>query len=192
MKWEILEEMNFHLNSCVTLFQKPPSVWEFFVENFKWSSNNKLFFWHVLFLWGYVLHWMPGFSCKFFFFFNLEWLIIFFSVYRFNAEKTNHDSHTREAIRLLIQVLYSRFLWGLVADFLATEQGLVPGLFWLKDTVVLLNRRWKAAPEHSSWEEQRWPELRDALAGFQGQAEQKKRRLWCALAAWALRGGKQL
>lgn len=32
MKWEVLEEINFHLNSCVTLFQKPPSVWEFLLR----------------------------------------------------------------------------------------------------------------------------------------------------------------
>lgn len=32
MKWEVLDEINFHLNSCVTLFQKPPSVWEFWLR----------------------------------------------------------------------------------------------------------------------------------------------------------------
>lgn len=32
MKWEVLEEINFHLNSCMTLFQKPPSVLKFLLR----------------------------------------------------------------------------------------------------------------------------------------------------------------
>lgn len=32
MKWEVLKEIDFHLTSCMTLFQKPPSVWEFLLR----------------------------------------------------------------------------------------------------------------------------------------------------------------
>lgn len=48
------------------------------------------------------------------FFSNLECPIIFFSVYRLNVEKKNHNSHTCKASRLLVQVVYSRFLRELV------------------------------------------------------------------------------
>lgn len=130
MKWEVLGKINFHLNSCVTLFQKPPSVWEFWlrISNDPAIISSFLTCSVSLRLSFYVE--CPDFSCKGFFFPpKLEWLINFFSVYWFNVEKINHNSHPSKAIRLLIQVLYSGFLPELGARFPGTWTVVDPRAF---------------------------------------------------------------
>lgn len=128
MKWEVLDEINFHLNSCVTLFQKPPSVWEFWLR----ISNDPAIISSFLtcsvslrlsFMLNALISAVRFFSPK------LEWLINFFSVYWFNVEKINHNSHPSKAIRLLIQVLYSGFLLELGARFPGTWTVVDPRAF---------------------------------------------------------------
>lgn len=128
MKWEVLDEINFHLNSCVTLFQKPPSVWEFWLR----ISNDPAIISSFLtcsvslrlsFMLNALISAVRFFSPK------LEWLINFVSVYWFNVEKINHNSHPSKAIRLLIQVLYSGFLLELGARFPGTWTVVDPRAF---------------------------------------------------------------